>query len=141
MTVVCSSYRDSHLTKGMDYHSNFQQNPRRKLLWDIERGILDQIFKHHFSGRQVEHLDFACGTGRILAFMQPRVSSSTGVDVSTAMLEVARAATPNAQIIHADLTRESALGDRKFDLITAFRFFSNAEPKLRTAAPIRYHCP
>jgi predicted TPR repeat methyltransferase len=50
------------------------------------------------------------------------------------MLEVARSKSHHAEIIEADLTRADALGDRQFDLITAFRFFPNAQNSLRMEA-------
>jgi predicted TPR repeat methyltransferase len=59
------------------------------------------------------------------------VASSTGVDVSQSMMEVARSSAPDAELIEADLTQHDVLGDRTFDLITAFRFFPNAENELR----------
>jgi len=37
------------------------------------------------------------------------------------------------EIIEADITAENILKPRKFNLITAFRFFLNAEPELRSA--------
>jgi hypothetical protein len=48
-------------------------------------------------------------------------------------MDVARGVAPEAELIEADLTQQDALGDRRFDLITAFRFFPNAEPELRQA--------
>jgi hypothetical protein len=50
------------------------------------------------------------------------------------MLAVARETCPSAEIVHADLTRERPFEGRDFDLITAFRFFPNAQPSLRDEA-------
>jgi len=50
------------------------------------------------------------------------------------MLEIARERVPGAEIVEADLTRDDVLGDATFDLITAFRFFPNAQPDLRRDA-------
>jgi hypothetical protein len=47
------------------------------------------------------------------------------------MLEVARENNTDSEIIEADLTKDDVLGSRKFNLITAFRFFPNAQPMLR----------
>jgi hypothetical protein len=49
------------------------------------------------------------------------------------MMDVARKVAPDAELIEADLTQQDALHDRRFDLITAFRFFPNAEAELRQA--------
>ena len=128
------SYRESHVGLGPEYHAGFAENPRRTLIWALEQWILSDISKRFLVLEDTDHLDFACGTGRILGFFQDRVRSSTGVDVSSSMLRVAREVAPNSRIIEADITRNDILTDRQFDLITAFRFFPNAEPELRKDA-------
>lgn len=131
-----SDYRTSHTApgKGRSYHSEFTENPYRAMVWDFEREILDKVFADLYQGRDVEHMDFACGTGRILNHFSDRCASSVGVDVSPSMLEIARGNCRDSEILEADLTREDVLGNRKFDLITAFRFFPNAQPELRQQA-------
>lgn len=131
-----SDYRRSHLEpgKGESYHATFAKNPYRRLLWDMEKAVLDRIVREKLRGRALRHLDFACGTGRVLEHLAPRASESVGVDVSPSMLDVARARGVRSEIIEADLTVEDVLGGREFDLITAFRFFPNAQPSLRDQA-------
>lgn len=128
------SYRESHLDKGADYHARFRDNPRRVLLWALEQDLLDRILRRFLAGRPIEHLDFACGTGRILALLEDRTRSSTGIDVSPSMLATARGNVRRAALIEGDLTKRDLLPGRCFDLITAFRFFPNAEPELRREA-------
>ncbi|MCK4789497.1 MAG: methyltransferase domain-containing protein [Desulfobacteraceae bacterium] len=128
------SYRESHLNKGYDYHNNFISLPHRAMVWRLEQKILDRILREFFPEHPLEYLDFACGTGRILEYMVPRVQNAVGVDVSQSMLNVARANIPDTTVIETDITREDVLKGRKFDLITAFRFFPNAEPALRSEA-------
>ena len=128
------SYRESHMGKGSEYHAGFAENPRRAMIWALEQRILSDIVKRYLVPEETDHLDFACGTGRILGYFQGRVRSSTGVDVSASMLEVASEVAAKSRIIKADITREDVLADEKFDLITAFRFFPNAEPRLRKDA-------
>ena len=60
-----------------------------------------------------------------------------GVDVSESMLEVARSKCPELKLVCQDITQESL--NRNFDVITAFRFFRNAEPGLRLAALTAIH--
>jgi SAM-dependent methyltransferase len=129
------SYTESHKGHGRDYHESFKPevNPYRAMLWRLEKGALDQILRQFLGSGKVAHLDFACGTGRVLGHFQGRVGSSTGLDVSASMMEVAREVAPTAEFIEADLTRQDVLGTRQFDFITAFRFFPNAEPELRRA--------
>lgn len=100
------------------------------MMWRWEKTVLDSIAQARL-GQSARHLDFACGTGRVLAHFAGKVQASTGVDVSASMLEVARREIPAAEIIQADITRADALGGRQFELITAFRFFPNAEAELR----------
>jgi SAM-dependent methyltransferase len=128
-------YTDSHKGRGLDYVETFSPkvNPYRAMVWRLEQRALDGILRERLSSRSITYLDFACGTGRILAHLKRRVSSATGVDVSSSMMEVARGLAPEAELIEADLTQHDVLGDRSFDLITAFRFFPNAEPELRQA--------
>ncbi len=136
-----ADYRKSHLQpdKGRTYHEAFAKNPYRRMMWDLEKGVLDRILNKFFVGKDIRHLDFACGTGRILAYLSGRASLSVGVDVSPSMLEVARQQNRNAEILEADLTANDVLGDRKFNLITAFRFFPNAQPELRTQVMTLLH--
>jgi predicted TPR repeat methyltransferase len=126
-------YRKSHLQreKGTTYHATFSNEPYRKMVWQFEKDIIDRILASLYSGIQIYHLDFACGTGRILAHVEGRAKHAVGVDVSPSMLKVARDINRPAEIIEADLTIDDVLGERKFNLITAFRFFPNAQPELR----------
>jgi SAM-dependent methyltransferase len=130
-------YRDSHTApgKGASYDQNFCDKRYRKYIWSWEQNVLREILKTHLSDRDnIDYLDFACGTGRIVGFLENHVSASWGVDVSGEMLERARAKVKRTDLVHADLTKNSPLGNQKFDLITAFRFFLNAQRELREAA-------
>jgi predicted TPR repeat methyltransferase len=128
-------YVERHKARGQDYDESFspEVNPYRAMVWRLERQALDRILRDHLGSADISQLDFACGTGRILAHFKGRVGSATGVDVSAAMMEVARTVAPDAELLEGDLTRQDVLGDRQFNLITAFRFFPNAEPELRRA--------
>jgi SAM-dependent methyltransferase len=128
-------YTDSHKGRGRDYHATFatEVNPYRAMHWRLEQRALDGILRNYFASGKVTYLDFACGTGRILAHVYQHVASATGVDVSPSMMEVARENAPGAELVEGDLTQGDVLGGRRFNLITAFRFFPNAEPQLRLA--------
>lgn len=129
-----NDYRESHLNKGEDYDEVFRIRLRESLLWELEKEILTNAVQRRFVNQTPNHLDFACGTGRILRHLQPYVGQSTGVDVSPTMLAVASKNARGSETILGDLTREPLLDGRKFDLITAFRFFPNAQPDLRKEA-------
>ena len=128
------SYRESHLHKGADYHELFSSLPHLAMVWSLERRLLLRIMGKHFPTSPPTHLDFACGTGRILGLLSPITASSTGVDVSASMLQIARDTLADVELVEADITRDDCLGSRQFDLITAFRFFPRAEPPLRSDA-------
>ncbi len=130
------SYTESHKYqgKGTEYEQYYQTQAWQRFLWSREQQIILGILDKYFAGQDVHLLDFACGTGRIVSLLESRVKTSTGVDVSGSMLAVAREKLKRTQIIEADITVENILKPRKFNLITAFRFFLNAEPELRRAA-------
>lgn len=126
-------YTDRHKARGADYDATFSSvvNPYRAMVWRLEQRALNDIVREFLTSGTIAHLDFACGTGRILGHLAEHVATATGVDVSTSMMELAREAAPGTELIEADLTQRDVLGERSFDLITAFRFFPNAEPELR----------
>ncbi len=130
------SYRESHkyAAKGAEYEAYYQNKAWQRFLWSREQEIILRILEKYFAGRDIHLLDFACGTGRITEFLENRVKTSTGVDVSGSMLTIAREKLKRTEIIEADITTRNVLKPRKFNLITAFRFFLNAEPELRFAA-------
>lgn len=126
-------YRLSHLSesKSRSYHETFCKNPYRKMIWELEKKILDDIYIRYFVDNKLKHLDFACGTGRILAHFEERASISVGVDISINMLSIAKKNSSRSETFHVDLTKKDILKNRKFNLITAFRFFPNAQSELR----------
>ncbi len=135
-TVADISYRESHKYegKGDEYEAYYRSEAWEKFIWSREQEIILKILDKYFAGKQIHLLDFACGTGRITSLLETRVKTSTGVDVSGSMLAIARSRLKRTEIIEADITTENALTRRKFNLITAFRFFLNAEPELRSSA-------
>ncbi|NOX54763.1 MAG: class I SAM-dependent methyltransferase [Planctomycetes bacterium] len=79
------------------------------------------------------YLDFACGTGRITSIVGPLAQESYGLDISETMILRARQKCPSTTFIVADATRER-LEIAPVDLVTAFRFFGNAQQELRREA-------
>lgn len=135
LDIPYDDYRSSHQGKGEDYHNRFAGSSHRALMWRIEQRILKSLLHEHFpEPDQIRLLDFACGTGRILRLLEGDVGHSTGVDIAQSMLDVAARDLPKTRLICADITRAHDLDEERFDLITAFRFFPNAEPALRDEA-------
>ena len=102
-------------------------------IWTHERKILtDLLARHQKHWPTCDYLDFACGTGRVIEFMESRVTTSRGIDISSEMLRLAAPKLQRTELICTDITK-SDVPEAKYDLITAFRFFLNAEPSLRLA--------
>jgi SAM-dependent methyltransferase len=130
------SFTDSHKMegKGVGYDGRYRTNPWRRFLWSQEQRALKDFVDTLLKGKEINLLDFACGTGRICQFFEPYIKTATGIDVSESMLEMARNKLTRTELINADITKNPAIfNSRKFNLITAFRFFLNAEPELRVA--------
>jgi len=132
-----TDYRHSHtkLGTGQKYAESFSQWSYRNYIWEWEKSVLNEILaKYIHASNFIHHLDFACGTGRVLAHLGGHVAESTGVDISGDMLSAARHNVNGANLIEADLTTHNILVGQEFNIITAFRFFLNAQPELRTGA-------
>ena len=129
---VSDDYRASHCAPGYGVHYNrTHQSGYYGALWEkIEKPlILDVLRPMGGAGRKC--LDFACGTGRIANAAAGLFSKVVGADVSRSMLDSAQVP-PNVRLLHIDMTTEP-LGET-FDVITAFRFFLNAEDELKRDA-------
>jgi ubiquinone/menaquinone biosynthesis C-methylase UbiE len=128
------SYRKSHLdkNKAYSYHQQFLKNRYRAMIWSKEKKILYEILKKKIKKNNNTYLDFACGTGRILVFLSKYFKRSTGIDISKNMLQITKQSVPNSVCLkYGDITKNDILGENCYDLITVFRFFSNAEISLR----------
>jgi predicted TPR repeat methyltransferase len=131
-------YRTSHVgwqSWAQDYDARlFAPGSFDAAMWEHEQLLLDRIVQQHVPPRG-SYLDFACGTGRVLSYVEPHFREAVGLDISDTMLAVARERVPDATLVQADATRNpAALQHRRFDFVTAFRFFLNAQPSLREAA-------
>jgi SAM-dependent methyltransferase len=102
-------------------------------VWQEEQQLLDSLVETWVPTRG-RYLDFACGTGRIIAHLESRFEVSVGLDISEPMLAAARQKVRNAALVCGDATRTPDTVPGKFDCITAWRFFLNAQPELRDEA-------
>ena len=102
------------------------------LNWEIEQRILDRVFERHLHPPPSRAVDFACGTGRVLQYLEGRVNETIGIDVSAQMLALARPRCSRSQLVQHDVTVTPLVDlPHPIHLVTAFRFFLNAEPNLR----------
>src|ERR1017187_9589199 len=103
-------------------------------IWDLQRPVLEKIvsdFRRTQTG-QVRLLDFACGTGRVIASLEPLVDAAEGIDISENMVEVARKKCRTARLLVGDILANPEILQKKYDVITSFRFLLNVEPELRS---------
>jgi SAM-dependent methyltransferase len=130
------SYVGHHLdpAKGHQYDERYATDGWLGYVSAREAEVLGHLCHKLFGERPLRVLDFACGTGRILAMLEDRAASATGVDVSEPMLAEARRKLKRSHLVRANIIDEPVLAGERFDLITAFRFFVNAEPSLRADA-------
>lgn len=133
-TKTFTNYRESHQGRGEDYHRTFTDVPHRAVLWQLEREFLHRLVGESGNPKDIRLLDFACGTGRIIGALEDRVGSAVGVDISQSMLDYAKGTGVRSPLICGDVTAGQITGIGPFDMITAFRFFPNAEPELRNVA-------
>jgi ubiquinone/menaquinone biosynthesis C-methylase UbiE len=133
MNTEPDDYRNSHLAKGEDYDSDLSQGNFNTYMTLREYVLLDRIVGNLFKDSIPRYLDFACGTGRITSHIAPKAGKSYGVDLSPSMQEVAREKCPDTEFILQDITTKP-LEVEPVDLVTAFRFFGNAQDELRKQA-------
>lgn len=127
------SYTKSHFSKGKDYHKKFDNFPGRKIIWELEKKIINELIKKYKIKNINSYLDFACGTGRVAKFLEKKNYKQYLLDSSPKMLNYAKTILKKSNFVNKDFTKIKNL-QNKFDLITAFRFFPNAEPHLRKKA-------
>ena len=126
-----SNYRLSHKSKGYgEHYEKTYSHGYYMYQWEeLEKPILKEILLKFKNEGKNRSLDFACGTGRILNVNEEFFDDSYGVDISESMMDVARERCEKSEVIQQDITKEPLQGT--FDVITSFRFFLNAEEKLR----------
>ena len=131
-SIKMKDYRVSHASerKSLQYEEViYRQDSYDDFLWRAEQNILRKEFSRLSPG--MRYLDFACGTGRILQLGEGYVGDSVGIDIAPEMLDIARTKVKHSRLVAGDLTQRDYFSEELFDMITAFRFFLNAQPSLR----------
>lgn len=105
------------------------------LIWKVEQEQLCSVIARFVADpADVDYLDFASGTGRILGFLAPMFGSSKGIEISPSMAAMSRLSAPTATVECVDITDGSRAWLKTFGFISAFRFVLNAEGDLRRSA-------
>ena len=130
-------YRDRFITPAQvaSYdEAEYAQDSYSSFIWELQREALRAVLQQRIKlDPAARVLDFACGTGRILALLEELRLTSDGIDISPAMLERARERCPRSSLLCGDIVGQPALAAGPYDVITAFRFLLNAEPAVRRA--------
>lgn len=84
---------------------------------------LPALISEHVRGHTA--LDFGCGAGRSTRFLAGLGFETVGVDVSAAMVELARAADPAGEYLLVGDGDYAAVGPRRFDLVLSTFAFDN----------------
>ncbi len=101
--------------------------------WDADMIRHDDVIREILDAAQVapgaDVLDVACGTGVLFPdYLDRKVGSLTGIDISPEMAKIAREKLPQVEVICGDV--EEVGFDRKFDCVVvynAFPHFPNPE--------------
>ena len=94
----------------------------------LVKKLLQEIQQRYPAGH---HLDFACGTGRITQLTEEIFSEVDALDISPAMVELARATCPRARFSVGNILENPNLCPGPYASITAFRLLLNLDPPLR----------
>jgi SAM-dependent methyltransferase len=125
-------YRAGHKDRGGVYDAALAADPFDAYMHAWETRRVEELLRRHLAGRARRYLDFACGTGRMTAVIASFANEVVGIDISESMVMEARQKLPTAGFHVADITTsEVDLG--RFDLVSSFRFFGNADHGLRQA--------
>jgi len=121
-------YRDNFLGDRANVYETreYGKDSYYTFMWKLEKKYLKEfLMKRKFKN----YLDFACGNGRVIEFLEHYVENSLGIDVSEDMLKIAEKKVVRSDLLLQDITERKL--KKIFDLITAFRFFLNAQEDLR----------
>ena len=108
------------------YEQLYSPETADDLLWQIEQTHLNKVIGQlRKKLTRIDYLDFACGTGRIISFVEPQVDSATGIEISPEMIKIAQQYVKDASLQCRDITSGDAEIENKYDLITTYRFILN----------------
>ena len=111
---------------------NTYEDPRRAAAYDelelggtydLIFGNLPALLAQHVKGRRA--LDFGCGTGRSTRFLQRLGFSTTGLDISSEMVAIARQRDPEGDYRVIDDGCFQALAESSSDLVQSAFTFDN----------------
>jgi SAM-dependent methyltransferase len=131
-TSAYTKHYQQQETSGESYDRSLA-NRFELAIFQLEESILRDLFRRLWSADQgTTYMDYACGTGRIIAVFKDLIRTKVGVDTSPGQLAIAQKKVPDAQFIEGNIvTNPALLGGRRFNMITSFRLLLNLEPENR----------
>lgn len=115
----------------VDKYEQTTQTKHISLIYNLEKDVLERFFYEINSG-DLSVMDFACGSGRWTKYLETKFKSTVGVDVSRKMIDSAKRKCCKTHFHVTDITSNNQVTlKQEFDVITAFRFYKNAEDELR----------
>ena len=84
---------------------------------------LPELIARHVRGTRA--LDFGCGTGRSTRFLKRLGFDAVGIDISSSMIELARAADPTGEYLKVSNGDFAGVADASFDLVLSAFAFDN----------------
>lgn len=131
MSKKFKNYREVFKGEGAKSYSNlYGVNSTEDQLSKIEKKLCLEMVTGVKPIDTFAHLDFACGTGRILGYFEKMSSTQIGFDISPDMLEIAKTSSkaqlflPNEYFKAFELLKANDVV-----VITAFRFILNSEQR------------
>ncbi len=130
-----SAYVEQHRADWIPVHYDeeiYHPGSYDDFIWSLQRPWLRRIVqRQRRRSQRLRLLDFACGTGRIIAMLEPFATEAVGIDTSPQMVERAKQKVQTASIRCEDILSDAATPEQTYDVITAFRFFLNTEDEMR----------
>jgi len=109
-------------------------------IWAEQAPLVKKILQDaHLKDPIGRHFDFACGTGRITRLTEEIFPEVDALDISAAMVEVARAAGRQARFSVGNILEKNGPCPGPYGSITTFRLILNIDPPLRVPVLIELH--
>lgn len=131
-TSAYTKHYQQQETSGESYDRSLA-NRFELAIFQLEHSILRDLFRRLWSSsRDTAYLDYACGTGRIIAVFKDLIRTKVGMDTSPGQLAMAQTKVPDAEFIKGNVVTDAELlGGRRFNMVTSFRLLLNLEPENR----------
>ena len=121
-------------------HTEYALDAYPTYIWQLQKPVLRKILQSlRKDSGSISLLDFACGSGRILSFVEKEVDHSDGVDVSESMVAIAQGKCNNSSIYVVNVLKYPDLLQKDYDVITCFRFLLNVDEDTRIQALKELH--